>query len=233
MERTSQLLNEGYDLDIAVENCIRKVNADLNWDSIIGQKDAKEALRQTLEYPHRFSWFYRGKTVPPQGVLLYGPPGVAKTKMAEVAASVSGSVLVEVRASSIRSKFYGESEKFIKALFAKVSGMEKAIIFIDEMDDLLSSRDHQSSSIGDGIINEFLVEMTGNIPLEERKFVIIGATNFPHKIDIAIRRRFQKQVRLHMPTQVDRCDMFQTFLKDAMHNLEKTDFQLLAKLSDG
>jgi hypothetical protein len=55
MERTSQLLNEGYDLDIAVESCIRKANADLNYNSIIGQKDAKEALRQTLEYPYRFS----------------------------------------------------------------------------------------------------------------------------------------------------------------------------------
>jgi SpoVK/Ycf46/Vps4 family AAA+-type ATPase len=63
--------------------------------------------------------------------------------------------------------FYEESEKFIRGIFDKVSEMDKAIIFIDEMDCLLSSRDQQSSTIGDGIINEFLVEMNGSKSLEQ------------------------------------------------------------------
>jgi SpoVK/Ycf46/Vps4 family AAA+-type ATPase len=62
---------------------------------------------------------------------------------------------------------------------------------------------------------------------------VIGATNFPHKIDITLRRRFQKQVRLHMPTVADRCDMFKLFMKDVTHDLRKKDFDRLAQLSDG
>jgi SpoVK/Ycf46/Vps4 family AAA+-type ATPase len=100
----------------------------------------------------------------------------------------------------------------------------------DEMDCLLSSRDQQSSSIRDGVINEFLVEMNGNKSLEQRKFVVV--TNFPHKIDIAILRRFQRQVRLHMPIVADRCE-FQFFVKDFTHNLRDRDFKRLAQLSDG
>jgi vacuolar protein-sorting-associated protein 4 len=224
---------EDDDLQLKVEKCIRKLDSGRNWDEVVGQGTAKAALEEALVLPFSFPWYYEGKISPPQGVLLYGPPGVGKTKLAEIAASTSNSQLVEIRGSDVRSKYYGESEKFIRVLFRRILELKRAVIFMDEIDGLLPRKGESNSKLGDGIVNEFLVQLQGNPSLTQHRFVLIGATNYPQYIDIAIMRRFQKLVRLSLPDVADRIKLFKTRLQPVNPPFGDVDYRRFATMTEG
>jgi ATP-dependent 26S proteasome regulatory subunit len=68
---------EDNDLKLKVERCIRKMDCGRNWDEVVAQGAAKAAVEEALVLPFSFPWYHEGQSSPPQGVLLYGPPGMA------------------------------------------------------------------------------------------------------------------------------------------------------------
>jgi len=217
-------------LDAFIDSCICKDVCEATWADIIGQSEAKQAIKDAIEIPFKFPWFFKGRLNPPQGILLYGPPGVAKTKLVETAAYVSKATFFKIRGSDVKSRWLGTSEKFVKCLFAKVKKFRKSIVFLDEMEGILLNR--QDTKAGHGIVQEFLAEMDGG-KFEESWFVVIGATNHPNFIDGAIRRRFERHVRLSMPNFQERKEMFNMFLKVCNHQIKQEDFSKLALLTEG
>ncbi|XP_045820963.1 outer mitochondrial transmembrane helix translocase-like isoform X1 [Trifolium pratense] len=97
-------------------------------------------------------------TSPCQGILLFGPPGTGKTKLAKAIATEAGATFINISNSSITSKVPGESEKYVKAVFSLASKASPCIIFIDEVDSMLGQkekpREHETTRI---MRNEFMV----------------------------------------------------------------------------
>lgn len=217
------------------EDLILREKPDVTWKQVIGLEEAKKALRESVVYPtKRPDLFPLGW---PKGMLLYGPPGTGKTMIAAATANEMDGYFISADASSLMSKWLGEAEKNISKLFEMArSYSEKegkpVILFLDEVDSLLGSRQNE---IGGEVRsrNQFLTEMDGiSSKGKELMLYVIGATNKPWTLDWPFLRRFQKRIYVSLPTHEARQKLFEQYTDKL-----KTDYRLsssgLAKLFDG
>ncbi|KAL8636797.1 MAG: hypothetical protein Q9228_005852, partial [Teloschistes exilis] len=146
------------------------------------------------------------------GVLLYGPPGTGKTLLAKAVAKESGATVLEVSGADIHDKYVGESEKNIRAIFSLARKLKPCVVFIDEGDALLGSR---NDSINKGthrsVLNQFLREWDG---MKELSTFIMVATNRPFDLDEASLRRLPRRMLVDLPTEKDREEILRIHLKD-------------------
>lgn len=136
--------------------------------------------------------FKSGLLKPCRGVLLFGPPGTGKTMLAKAIANEAGASFINVSMSTITSKWFGEGEKNVRALFSLASKISPSIIFIDEVDSMLGQRsrsgEHEATR---KIKNEFMSRWDGLLSKPDEKVLVLAATNRPFDLDDAIVRRFQ------------------------------------------
>ncbi|KAL1923062.1 uncharacterized protein VTP21DRAFT_9438 [Calcarisporiella thermophila] len=202
------------------------------WDDVAGLDNAKEALKEAVILPIRFPHLFTGKRKPWRGILLYGPPGTGKSYLAKAVAREANSTFFSVSSSDLVSKWMGESERLVKQLFTMARESKPAIIFIDEVDSLCGTRGEGESEASRRIKTEFLVQMDG-VGAESSGVLVLGATNIPWTLDVAIRRRFEKRVYIPLPDPQARARMFQLNIGDTPCNLTPTDFKQLAEKTDG
>lgn len=162
----------------------------VRWSDIGGQDDVKRVVRETIEWPLRHAdAFQRMGIQPPRGVLLYGPPGCAKTLMAKAMATESSMNFVAVKGPELFSKWVGESERAVQELFAKARRSAPTIVFFDEIDALAVQRGSSGdggTSVADRVLSQLLQEIDGIDPM--RQVVVVAATNRPDVIDSALLR---------------------------------------------
>jgi len=177
------------------------IESSTTFDDIGGNAPAKEIL---LEIANQFETpeLYEKWDVPvPKGVLLYGAPGTGKTMIAKAFAHRADAAFLEVPVAALRDKYYGESEKRLKAIYdeaGKYNG--RVVIFIDEVDSLLGDRTGLPSSHPDvALVNTFLQAMDGM--QSATNVMTLGATNHPGKLDSAAIRpgRFDRKVEVQLP----------------------------------
>eukprot|EP00173_Palmaria_palmata_P004155 Plantae.Rhodophyta-Palmaria_palmata.ctg5083.p1 GENE.Plantae.Rhodophyta-Palmaria_palmata.ctg5083~~Plantae.Rhodophyta-Palmaria_palmata.ctg5083.p1 ORF type:complete len:309 (-),score=63.80 Plantae.Rhodophyta-Palmaria_palmata.ctg5083:517-1344(-) len=173
-----------------------------------------------------------GKRRPWKGILLYGPPGTGKSFLAKAVATEADSFFISVSSSDLVSKWQGESEKMVKELFALAREEAPSIVFIDEIDSLVSSRSDNESESSRRIKTEFLVQMDG-VGNGTDGVLILGATNIPWGLDDALLRRMERRVYIPLPEEIARAHMFRLHLGDTPNNLTEADVRKLAKLSPG
>ena len=217
------------------EDLVMKEKPDVTWKEVIGLDDAKNALRESIVYPtKRPDLFPLGW---PKGMLLYGPPGTGKTMLAAATANEMDGYFINVDASSMMSKWLGEAEKNVSKLFvmarqyAEKEG-KPVILFVDEVDSLLGSR---NSEVGGEVRtkNQFLTEMDGvNGKGKDLMLYVIGATNKPWSLDWPFLRRFQKRIYVSLPTQEARESLFHQYTEPLTKNFRVNDKEL-AKMFDG
>ena len=123
------------DRDVVERVCseILERPADVSWDTIAGLRHAKAAVQELAVWPLMKPELFRGARAVPKGLLLFGPPGTGKTLIGRAVASQCGATFFSISASSLTSKWIGEGEKMVRALFAVAARCEPAIIFVDEL----------------------------------------------------------------------------------------------------
>ncbi|KAI5857292.1 AAA-domain-containing protein [Durotheca rogersii] len=233
----------------AIFNEIVVQGDEVHWSDVAGLDVAKTALREAVVYPFLRPDLFLGLREPARGMLLFGPPGTGKTMLARAVATESKSTFFSISASSLTSKYLGESEKLVRALFALAKTMAPSIIFVDEIDSLLSQRsgsgEHEATR---RIKTEFLIqwsdlqraaagrESTGGANRERgdaNRVLVLAATNLPWAIDEAARRRFVRRQYIPLPEGGTRATQLKTLLGQQKHNLTDADISKLVTLTDG
>ncbi|KAK9862856.1 hypothetical protein WJX84_000805 [Apatococcus fuscideae] len=181
----------------------------VQWDDIAGQEHAKAMVQEVVVWPMLNPHLFQGARAPPRGLLLFGPPGTGKTLIGKAIASNISATFFNISSSSLVSKWIGEGEKMVRALFAVAGHLQPAVIFIDEIDSILTARkaegEHEASR---RLKTEMLVQMDGCSPdSSERRVLLVGATNRPQELDEAARRRMPKQLYIPLPCAAARRQM--------------------------
>ena len=160
------------------------------------------------------------------------PPGTGKSYLAKAVATEAESTFFSISSADLISKWLGESERLVKNLFELARQNKPAIIFIDEVDSLCSSRSDSENDATRRIKTEFLVQMQG-VGVDNDGILVLGATNIPWGLDAAIRRRFEKRIYIPLPEEPPRRRIFEIHIGNTAHALSPNDFNQLAKRTDG
>merc|ERR1739838_879518 len=211
----------------ALSSAIVVEKPNIQWTDVAGLDKAKELLKEAVILPIKFPQLFTGKRKPWKGILLYGPPGTGKSYLAKaVATEANNSTFFSVSSSDLVSKYVGESEKLVKNLFEMARDRKPSIVFIDEIDSLVSSRSDNESEAARRIKTEFLVQMQG-VGVDNDGVLVLGATNIPWVLDSAIRRRFERRIYIPLPEAPARESLFRLHLGDTKNTINQTDFKQL------
>jgi cell division protease FtsH len=204
----------------------------IGWSDIAGAEEAKDELREVVDYlrdPKRFRAL--GARVP-KGILLHGPPGTGKTLLAKAVAHESGAKFYSQSAASFIEMFAGLGAARIRRLFRIARKNAPAIVFIDELDAVGGHRGMDVSGERDQTLNQLLVEMDG---FRSRKdVVVIAASNLLDKLDPALLRpgRFDRQIFVSPPDVLGRERILHVHSRNKPL-AEDVDLTLLARQTSG
>ncbi|OAY64046.1 Fidgetin-like protein 1 [Ananas comosus] len=217
-----------------VSNEIMDKDPNVRWDDIAGLEHAKKCVTEMVIWPLLRPDIFRGCRSPGRGLLLFGPPGTGKTMIGKAIAGEAKATFFYISASSLTSKWIGEGEKLVRALFGVASCRQPAVIFVDEIDSLLSQRksegEHESSR---RLKTQFLIEMEG-FDSGNEQILLIGATNRPQELDEAARRRLTKRLYIPLPSSEARTWIVRNLLeKDGLFTLSEEDTAAICKLTEG
>ncbi|KAJ1431851.1 P-loop containing nucleoside triphosphate hydrolase protein [Ochromonadaceae sp. CCMP2298] len=219
---------------------------NVRFTDIVGLDEAKRLLVEAVQLPLRFPYLFTGILRPWRGILLHGPPGTGKTLLAKAVATECSTTFFNISASTLVSKWRGDSEKLVRVLFEVARYHGPSTIFLDEIDSILTSRDgeggeHEASR---RMKTELLIQMDGvkgataasasaqvaqGGSSSEQVFVM-AASNLPWDLDIAVLRRLEKRVLVPLPSAGAREAMFRKHLGDRSVGL---DFTSVAERTGG
>ncbi|KAL6494383.1 hypothetical protein OROGR_031183 [Orobanche gracilis] len=171
--------------------------------------------------------------MPCKGILLFGPPGTGKTMLAKAVATEAGANFINISMSSINSKWFGEGEKYVKAVFSLASKIAPSVIFVDEVDSMLGRREtpgeHEAMR---KMKNEFMVNWDGLRTKDKERVLVLAATNRPFDLDEAVIRRLPRRLMVNLPDAANRAKILRVILarEDLSPDL---DLDSVASMTDG
>jgi transitional endoplasmic reticulum ATPase len=207
--------------------------ADVTYDDLGGIGTTIDQLREMVELPLRYPEIFERLGVdPPKGVLLHGPPGTGKTRLARAVANESDATFFHIAGPEIMGSAYGESEKRLRDIFEEATKAAPSIIFIDEIDSIAPKRGQVSGETEKRLVAQLLTLLDG---LESRQnLVVIAATNRPEALDEALRRpgRFDREIVIGVPDEGGRREILGIHTR-GMPLGEGVDLQELARKTYG
>ncbi len=221
------------DDEIQASKWILTTKPNISFADVAGLDDVKRIIRKRVIYPFLFpEQTQKFKMTIGGGILLYGPPGTGKTFIAKAIAAEIDAAFFCLNPSDIMSKWVGEAEKNVAQLFEEVKKFPKAVVFLDEVEALISRRGG-GSTVMNRVIPEFLAHLDG---MNEKKncLLFLGATNRPWDIDEAAMRtgRFTEIIYVGLPDFKARLKILEINLKDVPVS-DDIDFAEIAKLLEG
>uniref|UniRef100_A0AAX7VHJ9 Fidgetin-like protein 1 n=1 Tax=Astatotilapia calliptera TaxID=8154 RepID=A0AAX7VHJ9_ASTCA len=216
-----------------VDSKLANLITTVSFDDIAGQDLAKQALQEIVILPALRPDLFTGLRAPARGLLLFGPPGNGKTMLAKAVAAESNATFFNISAASLTSKYVGEGEKLVRALFAVARERQPSVIFIDEVDGLLYERREGEHDASRRLKTEFLIEFDGLQSGKDDRVLVMGATNRPQELDEAILRRFAKRVYVTLPDEKTRFTLLKNLLGTHGSPLSQDELSCLAKVTEG
>ncbi|KAJ4787779.1 Katanin p60 ATPase-containing subunit A1 [Rhynchospora pubera] len=217
----------------ALSRDIIRGSPDVKWENIKGLENAKRLLKEAVVMPIKYPKYFTGLLSPWKGILLFGPPGTGKTMLAKAVATECKTTFFNISASSIVSKWRGDSEKLVKVLFELARHHAPSTIFLDEIDSIISQRgearsEHEASR---RLKTELLIQMDGLAKTDDLVFVL-AATNLPWELDAAMLRRLEKRILVPLPEPEARCAMFEELLPITSGNPD-ISYETLVEKTEG
>ncbi|XP_022132785.1 probable 26S proteasome regulatory subunit 10B isoform X2 [Momordica charantia] len=223
-----------YGLD---EPRVNSSNNEISWDNIAGYDQQKgeieDTILMTLHNPELFDDIARGtrhkfESNRPRAVLFEGPPGTGKTSCARVIANQADVPLVYVPLEVIMSKYYGESERLLGKVFSLANELsDGAIIFLDEVDSFAITRDSEMHEATRRVLSVLLRQIDGFE--QDRKVVVIAATNRKQDLDPALISRFDSMITFGLPDERNRQEIASQYAKQ----LTKPELNEFARITEG
>ena len=245
--------SEMRELAAIITRDIYTESPNVGWDSIAGLESAKRLVKEAVIMPHRYPQLFRGILRPWRGILLYGPPGTGKTMLAKAIATECRTTFFNISASSVMSKWRGDSEKLVRVLFELARYHAPSTIFMDELDALMGQRGGDAGGAGEHeasrrLKTELLIQMDGlasqggaagdpgDGAAGDGRVLFLGATNLPWELDSAMLRRLEKRIQIPLPSAEGRRRIFETLLDG--HDggpvaAGDVDFAAMARETDG
>ncbi|KAG7287744.1 hypothetical protein NEMBOFW57_007258 [Staphylotrichum longicolle] len=237
--RLEKLVLNEYENQVALE-VVAPEDIPVGFDAIGGLEDIIEELKESIIYPLTMPHLYShggSLLAAPSGVLLYGPPGCGKTMLAKAVAHESGATFINLHISTLTEKWYGDSNKLVRAVFSLAKKLQPSIIFIDEIDAVLGTRrsgEHEASGM---VKAEFMTLWDGltstNAAGVPNRIVVLGATNRINDIDEAILRRMPKKFPVPLPGLEQRRRILQLVLGSTKRDPENFDLDYIARVTAG
>ncbi|TPX41627.1 hypothetical protein SeLEV6574_g05997 [Synchytrium endobioticum] len=226
---------KGIDTTMAhkILNEVLDAKPNVAWDDVVGLDAAKQALREIVVLPAMRPELFTGLRAPARGVLLFGPPGTGKTMLAKAVSHESKATFFSISASSLTSKFVGESEKMVRTLFAMARQLQPSVIFIDEIDSILTERSENENEASRRLKTEFLLQFDGISTSATDRLLVMGATNRPQELDEAALRRLVKRIYIPLPEPSTRYQLIIYLLKGHKHAISDSDIMKIVTWTDG
>ncbi|TPX62542.1 hypothetical protein PhCBS80983_g00292 [Powellomyces hirtus] len=233
---------EFRELAAIISRDIFVTNPNVRWDDIAGLGRSKRLVKESVVYPLKFPDLFSGILSPWKGLLLYGPPGTGKTMLAKAVATECNTTFFNISASSIVSKWRGDSEKLVRVLFELARYHAPSTIFLDELESIMSHRtsdgaEHEGSR---RMKTELLIQLDGLSKTSDHVF-LLAASNLPWDLDMAMLRRLEKRILIDVPDAPARRAMFEAHLPYSSSAgqstselpVEALDYEKLATITEG
>ncbi|KAN0003866.1 hypothetical protein ACTFIZ_010029 [Dictyostelium cf. discoideum] len=229
-----------HELEILSSLVLPEKNA-ITFEDIGGLDLIIEDLKESIFFPMEVSNNLSNKTnnngghsdlfSVPKGILLYGPPGTGKTMLAKAIAHHSNYNFLVINNSMLDSKWYGETEKMVSAMFSVAKKLQPTIIFLDEIDAIVSTREDSETETANSKKSILLQLWDGFYSSGNDKVIVMGATNRPNSIDYAFLRRLPKRIKVDLPDQAQRKHILQIILKPYVD--ANFDYDKIVNLTNG
>ena len=216
-------------MDQKIESEIMVKNPKVKFSDIIGMQEMKQTLYEIIVVPTIRPDLFTGIRKPQRGILLFGPPGTGKTLIAKAIATECNCTFFNISASSLTSKWVGESEKTVKSLFKVAYKKVPSIIFIDEIDSILSKRSGSENEATKRLKTEFLIQFDGLGSNTNARLLVIAATNRPMDLDEALLRRLPKRVYCGPLDEDGRFEFIKKVINRVETQLSDDDIRDIAK----
>ncbi|KAL3328732.1 hypothetical protein AABB24_036050 [Solanum stoloniferum] len=207
----------------------------VTFNDIGALETVKDTLKELVMLPlQRPELFCKGQlTKPCKGILLFGPPGTGKTMLAKAVATEAGANFINISMSSITSKWFGEGEKYVKAVFTLASKIAPSVVFVDEVDSMLGRRENPGEHEAmRKMKNEFMVNWDGLRTKDKERVLVLAATNRPFDLDEAVIRRLPRRLMVNLPDASNREKILGVIL--AKEELApNVDLEAIATMTDG
>uniref|UniRef100_A0A671VJ91 microtubule-severing ATPase n=1 Tax=Sparus aurata TaxID=8175 RepID=A0A671VJ91_SPAAU len=218
---------------VAVVLFVSLIGSSVSFHDVAGQDLAKQALQEIVILPALRPELFTGLRTPARGLLLFGPPGNGKTMLAKAVAAESNATFFNISAASLTSKYVGEGEKLVRALFSVARELQPSVIFIDEVDSLLCERREGEHDASRRLKTEFLIEFDGVQSGRDERVLVMGATNRPQELDEAVLRRFAKRVYVALPVEETRFKLLKNLLEKHGNPLTQRELRQLSRMTEG